>query len=105
MEQADFNFREPAVRQEMINIMQFWIEKGVHGFRLDALPHLFEADPDDHGGIFPDEPLSGNMFLTSDQAGFTTQEYIKDLIEIYDVVYEWREFADSWQEENDSETM
>ncbi|KPI98466.1 PREDICTED: maltase 1-like [Papilio xuthus] len=105
VEQADFNFREPAVRQEMINIMQFWIEKGAHGFRLDALPHLFEADPDDHGGFFPDEPLSGNMFVTSDQIGYTTQVHIKDLIEIYDVVYEWREFADKWQEDNDSETI
>ncbi|CAG5048088.1 unnamed protein product [Parnassius apollo] len=104
LEQADFNFREPAVRQEMLNIMRFWIEKGADGFRLDAIPHLFEADPNDHGGVYPDEPLTGNMFLTSDQPGYTTQEYVRDLIELYDVVYEWRDFVDAWQEDNQAET-
>ncbi|CAK1603627.1 unnamed protein product [Parnassius mnemosyne] len=104
VEQADFNFREPAVRQEMLNIMRFWIEKGADGFRLDAIPHLFEANPNDHGGVYPDEPLTGNMFLTSDQPGYTTQEHVRDLIELYDVVYEWRDFVDRWQEDNQAET-
>ncbi|KAG6452999.1 hypothetical protein O3G_MSEX007917 [Manduca sexta] len=104
IEQADFNFREPAVRQEMLKIMRFWFEKGVDGFRLDALPHLFEANPDDHGGVYPDEPLSGNMWLNPDQIGYTTQLYIRDLIELYDVVYEWRDFADSWVKQNGADT-
>ncbi|XP_072936992.1 maltase A1-like [Epargyreus clarus] len=104
IEQADFNFREQAVRDEMINIMTFWLDKGADGFRVDAIPHLFEANPDDHGGVYPDEPLSGNMFLNPNQAGYTTQEHTRDLIELYDVVYEWRAGVDRWQEENGSET-
>lgn len=104
VEQADFNFREQAVRDEMINIMKFWLNKGVDGFRVDAIPHLFEANPEDYGGVYPDEPLSGNMFLRPDQAGYTTQEYTRDLIELYDVVYEWRASVDQWQKENESET-
>ncbi|XP_022131221.2 maltase A1 [Pieris rapae] len=103
-EQVDFNFREPAVREEMLNIMKFWFEKGVDGFRLDALPHLFEADPNNYGGIYPDEPLSGNMYLRPDQAGYTTQEFVRDQIELYDVVYEWRAFADKWKEDNTAAT-
>ncbi len=35
----DFNTQNPAVRQEFENIMKFWIEKGVKGFRLDAVLH------------------------------------------------------------------
>lgn len=104
IEQADFNFREPAVRQEMLNIMKFWIDKGADGFRLDAIPHLFETNPEDYSGEYPDEPLSGNMFLTPDQPGYTTQIHVRDLIELYDVVYEWREAADKWQQESGSET-
>ncbi|KAI8427354.1 hypothetical protein MSG28_001922 [Choristoneura fumiferana] len=104
IEQADFNFREPAVREEMINIMRYWIEKGADGFRVDAIPHLFEANPEDYGGEYPDEPWTGNAFLTPDQPGYTTQEYVRDLIELYDVVYEWRAFADQWKEENGAET-
>lgn len=84
--------------------MKFWIDKGADGFRLDAIPHLFEANPVDHNGEYPDEPLSGNMFLTSDQPGYTTQIHVRDLIELYDVVYEWREAADLWQQESESET-
>ncbi|XP_028038902.1 maltase A1-like [Bombyx mandarina] len=104
IEQADFNFRNPAVREEMLNILKFWFNKGVDGFRLDALPHMFEANPDDFGGVYPNEPLSGNMFLNETQIGYTTQEYIRDLIELYDVVYEWREFADSYQKDTNSNT-
>ncbi|CAK1549550.1 unnamed protein product [Leptosia nina] len=103
-EQVDFNFREPAVREEMLNIMKFWFGKGADGFRLDALPHLLEADPKDYGGQYPDEPLSGNMFLNPNQAGYTTQEFIKDQVELYNVLYEWREFADKWKEDNGGDT-
>lgn len=88
----------------MLDILRFWFVKGVDGFRLDAIPHLFEANPDDFGGEYPDEPLSGNMFLTPDQPGYTTQLYVRDLIELYDVVYEWRDFADEFQMETGSET-
>ncbi|XP_026490452.2 maltase A1-like [Vanessa tameamea] len=104
IEQADFNFREPAVKEEMLNIMRFWFEKGADGYRLDAIPHLFEADPNDYGGQYPDEPLTGNPFLTPNQAGYTTQEHTRDQIELYDVVYEWRGFADKWTNDNNAET-
>ncbi|XP_041968849.1 maltase 1-like [Aricia agestis] len=105
IEQADFNFREPAVNQEMMNIMRFWFDKGADGFRVDAIPHLFEANPANHGGVYPDEPLSGNMFLTADQPGYTTQEFTRDQIELYDVVYSWRTFADQYANENNRETI
>ena len=35
-EQPDLNWENPAVRQEVYDIMEFWIDKGVDGFRLDA---------------------------------------------------------------------
>lgn len=88
----------------MINIMRYWFNKGVDGYRLDAIPHLFEADPNDHGGVYPDEPLSGNMFLNPNQPGYTTQVYVRDRIELYDVVYEWRDFADNFKKDNGTET-
>jgi glycosidase len=37
----DFNFDEPEVVQEFINIGKYWMEKGVAGFRLDAAMHIF----------------------------------------------------------------
>ncbi len=42
--QPDLNFRNPAVVDELLAIMRFWLEKGVDGFRLDAIPHLIERE-------------------------------------------------------------
>lgn len=40
--QPDLNFRNPHVVAEMRNILAFWLGKGVAGFRVDAINHLFE---------------------------------------------------------------
>jgi len=42
--QPDLNFENPAVRAEMLNVMRFWLALGVDGFRLDAVPYLFEEE-------------------------------------------------------------
>ena len=42
--QPDLNFDNPDVQQEVFNIMDYWCELGVDGFRLDAVPYLFERD-------------------------------------------------------------
>ena len=43
-QQPDLNWRNPAVEKAMFGVMQFWLNRGVAGFRLDAIPSLFE-DP------------------------------------------------------------
>jgi maltose alpha-D-glucosyltransferase / alpha-amylase len=40
--QADLNIANPAVREEIEKIMGFWLELGVSGFRIDAVPFLIE---------------------------------------------------------------
>ncbi|HET7874453.1 MAG TPA: maltose alpha-D-glucosyltransferase [Methylomirabilota bacterium] len=42
--QPDLNYANPAVRQEMLAIMGFWLDKGLDGFRCDAVPYLFERE-------------------------------------------------------------
>ncbi len=42
--QPDLNFDNPVVQQEVFNILDFWCDLGVDGFRLDAVPYLFERD-------------------------------------------------------------
>jgi alpha-glucosidase len=44
-EQADLNWRNPEVRREMARALRFWRERGVDGFRLDAIDRLFK-DPE-----------------------------------------------------------
>jgi maltose alpha-D-glucosyltransferase/alpha-amylase len=42
--QPDLNYDNPAVLDEVLRIMDFWLELGVDGFRLDAVPYLVERE-------------------------------------------------------------
>ncbi|GIG25271.1 maltose alpha-D-glucosyltransferase [Cellulomonas denverensis] len=42
--QPDLNFDNPRVAEAMIDVARFWLRLGVDGFRLDAVPYLFERD-------------------------------------------------------------
>lgn len=42
--QPDLNFDNPEVREEMKNVMRFWLDMGIDGFRADAVPYLFERE-------------------------------------------------------------
>ncbi len=42
--QPDLNFDNPAVREAVFKTMEFWLDIGVDGFRLDAIPYLIERD-------------------------------------------------------------
>ena len=73
--QPDLNYDNPAVREEMWNVMKFWLEMGVDGFRLDAVPYLVEREgtkcenlPETHAVIKElrrklDEQFPGKMLL------------------------------------------
>src|ERR1700736_230895 len=54
-QQPDLNWRNPAVEKAMFGAMRFWLDRGVAGFRLDAIPTLFEdtqlRDERELGGI------------------------------------------------------
>jgi maltose alpha-D-glucosyltransferase/alpha-amylase len=54
--QPDLNYDNPAVQGEMLDAMRFWLDKGLDGFRCDAVPYLFEREgticenlPETHG--------------------------------------------------------
>jgi len=73
--QPDLNYDNPEVREEMWNVMKFWLEIGVDGFRLDAVPYLVEREgtncenlPETHGILKElrrrlDEQFPGKMLL------------------------------------------
>ncbi|MPZ18976.1 MAG: maltose alpha-D-glucosyltransferase [Luteitalea sp.] len=42
--QPDLNFDNPRVRRAVLKVMRFWLDMGVDGLRLDAVPYLFERD-------------------------------------------------------------
>ena len=42
--QPDLNFDNPEVQTAMLDVVKFWLDVGLDGFRLDAVPYLFERD-------------------------------------------------------------
>ncbi|HKJ12459.1 MAG TPA: maltose alpha-D-glucosyltransferase [Ornithinimicrobium sp.] len=42
--QPDLNFENPAVQDAMFDVVRFWLGMGIDGFRLDAVPYLFEEE-------------------------------------------------------------
>jgi maltose alpha-D-glucosyltransferase / alpha-amylase len=73
--QPDLNFDNPRVVDEVIRVMRFWLDLGVDGLRLDAIPYLVERDgtncenlPETHASIKKiraamDEGYSNRMIL------------------------------------------
>ena len=62
--QADFNIANPAVRAEILKIMGYWLELGVWGFRIDAVPFLIE-----YKGL-DEEPDRDPLLLLSEMRDF-----------------------------------
>ncbi|GAA1695793.1 maltose alpha-D-glucosyltransferase [Microcella alkalica] len=52
--QPDLNFENPAVHEALFDVVRFWLDLGVDGFRLDAIPYLYETD----GGNGEGEPAT-----------------------------------------------
>ena len=81
-QQPDLNWRNPAVEKAMFGMMQFWLDKGVAGFRLDAIPELFE-DPQ-----LRDEPVLGGVNAQGDLR--LKNIYTNSLPEVHDVLRRMR---------------
>ncbi len=92
-QQPDLNWRNPAVEKAMFDAMRFWLDRGVAGFRLDAITTLFE-DPTLHS-----EPLTGKL----DASGFPESNHTltSGLPEVHDVLRRLRKMIDSYAPASD----
>jgi trehalose-6-phosphate hydrolase len=68
--QADLNWENPGVRQAVFDMMRFWAEKGVAGFRLDVI-NLISKDP-----AFAEDDSDGRDFYTD---GPRVHEYLQQM--------------------------
>jgi alpha-glucosidase len=89
-EQPDLNWRNPEVRQAMYDVLRFWLNRGVDGFRVDVLWLLIKD------GQFRDNPQ--NPVWQPHQAGIErlVQKYSADQPEIHELVGEMRAVLDTY---------
>ncbi|MBN8821239.1 MULTISPECIES: alpha-amylase family glycosyl hydrolase [unclassified Spirosoma] len=91
-EQPDLNWRNLAVQEAMLNVMRFWLDKGVDGFRVDVMWHMIK-----------DKNLRDNPVNPDYQSHMATYEqllpvYSTDQPEVHDIVVKMRQVIDSYPE-------
>jgi len=51
--QPDLNFENPAVQEDVMEVIRYWMDLGVDGIRLDAIPYLYESEEGNGEGEAP----------------------------------------------------
>ena len=91
-EQPDLNWRNPEVQQAMLDIMRFWFDKGIDGFRIDVVYHIIK---DEH---FRDNPQNPDYEQHEPDYNKLLPVYSTDQHEVLDMIKMMREVADEYEE-------
>jgi len=91
-EQPDLNWRNPHVRQAMADVLRFWLDRGVDGFRIDVIWHIVKHE------AFPDNPLNPDWTPLQNARDEVLQLHSTDQHEAHAISAEMRQLADSYGE-------
>ena len=86
-EQPDLDWTNPEVRAELVDVLRFWLDRGIDGFRVDVA-HGLAKDPE-----FPDLGEEAEGILSSERRS-NHPHWDRD--ELHDVVREWRATLDAY---------
>jgi alpha-glucosidase len=91
-EQPDLNWRNPEVQEAMLDVMRFWLDRGVDGFRIDVLWHLIKDER------LRDNPP--NPDWKADQVPYDSllAVFSADQPEVHDIVRRMRRLTDEYDE-------
>ncbi len=91
-EQPDLNWRNPEVRKAMLDVLRFWFDRGVDGFRIDVLWHVIKDAKLRDNPENPDFRAGGNPYHR------LLPVYSTDQPEAHDVAAEMRRVADAYDD-------
>ncbi len=95
-EQPDLNFHNPTVRQELLDVAQFWLERGVDGFRLDTVNFYYcDAELRDNPAL-PDEARNDNIAPAVNPYNFQEHLYDKNQPENLDFLADLRSLLNQY---------
>jgi len=89
-EQPDLNWRNPEVRREMLDVLRYWLDIGVDGFRVDALWALIEDDR------LRDNPRNPDWRPGKPESARQLHLYNGDRPEVHEAVAEMRQILDAY---------
>ncbi|XP_046750886.1 alpha-glucosidase-like [Diprion similis] len=87
--QPDLNWTNPLVMAEIKNVLTFWLDRGVDGFRIDAVPYFVESS------TLKNESRS-NVDVDSTNYLYLNHTQTKDQPENYPIVKEWKEHINNY---------
>jgi alpha-glucosidase len=92
-EQPDLNFRNPAVVAAMHEVIRFWLDRGVDGFRVDVIAQMIKD------ANFRDNPeVPAGQALSQLERLAYEQRYSSDQPEVHDIVRGFRRVLDSYRD-------
>jgi alpha-glucosidase len=92
-EQPDLNWRNPEVQKAMLDVMRFWLDRGVDGFRVDVMWHMVK---DRH---FRDNPPNPDYQpMVQGEYRRLIPAYSTDQPEVHDIVRKMRRVMDEYDE-------
>jgi alpha-glucosidase len=94
-EQPDLNWRNPEVREAMLDVLRFWLDRGVDGFRMDVVGMILK-DP-----LLRDNPLNPDAAQDLPAEDIFSRQlniYNQDLDEVHEIMAEFRPLLDSYGE-------
>ena len=94
-EQPELNWRNPEVRHAMLDVLRFWFERGIDGFRIDVITRLIKD-----AELRDNPPSRRRVARAKDLGEYATQKHIYDRNrpEVHDVIREFRRLLDSYDE-------
>ncbi|CAJ1352750.1 unnamed protein product [Effrenium voratum] len=90
--QPDLNYRNPEVVEAMKEVLRFWLDLGVGGFRIDAVPFLLE-DPE-----LRDEAFDAACAKTQPIWNCMVHNYTQNDPKNHEIIQGWRETVDQYGE-------
>ncbi|MXO86929.1 DUF3459 domain-containing protein [Altererythrobacter aurantiacus] len=88
--QPDLNWRNPEVRSAMFDVLRFWLDKGVDGFRVDVIWHLIKD------AEFRDNPPNPEYRPGQPEIEKNLQVHSADQPEIHDLVAQMRDVIEEY---------
>jgi alpha-glucosidase len=91
-EQPDLNLRNPEVQEAIFNTMRFWLSRGVDGFRVDVMWHLYKDD------LWRDNPVNPDYKKGEPEYDKLLPLYTTDHGDVIDIVVKMRRVMDEYDE-------